>query len=102
MVLVEFLSQMTSDQPSSDHITYKNPSDFSKCEISQWHQVAFFSQKMILTETWYKTYNQKLLAIVEAFKTWHYYLKGYKYDVLILTDYNNLCQFMNTKNLSSC
>ncbi len=29
---------------------------------------SFFSQKMIPTKTQYKTYNKKLLAIVEAFK----------------------------------
>ena len=35
---------------------------------SQWHPVAYFLRKMILVETWYKIYNGKLLAIVEAFK----------------------------------
>ena len=56
---------------------------------------------MILAETWYKTYNGKLLAIVKDFKTWRHYLEGCKHKVLVLTDYNNLCCFMNTKNLSS-
>ncbi len=46
---------------------------------------------MIPTETWYKTYNQELLAIVEAFKTWRYYLKGCKYEIFVLIDPNNLC-----------
>ena len=36
---------------------------------SQWHLVAYYFQKMILAKTWYKTYDNKLLAIVEAFKT---------------------------------
>ncbi len=97
------LSQMTSDQHYSGHITHKDPnSDFLKSEIVQWHPVAFFSQKMIPAETRYKTYNQKLLAIVKAFKTWRHYLEGYKYEVLVLTDHNNLCQFIDTKSLSSC
>ena len=56
---------------------------------------------MIPVETWYKTYNGKLLAIIEAFKTWRYYLEGCKHEVLILTDHNNLRHFMDTKNLSS-
>ncbi len=56
---------------------------------------------MISTKTWYKTQNQQLLAIVEAFKTWHYYLEGCKYKVPILTNYNNLYQFMDIKSLSS-
>ena len=57
---------------------------------------------MIPAETWYETNNGELLAIVEAFKTWRHYLEGCKYKVLILTNHNNLCQFMDTKSLSSC
>ncbi len=45
------LSQLTSD------------------DSGQWHPVTFFSRKMIPAETWYKTHNNELLAIVEAFKT---------------------------------
>lgn len=59
---------MTSDQLSSDHMASENPNPkFSKSEIGQWHPVAFFSRKIIPTETRYKTHNQKLLAIVKAF-----------------------------------
>ncbi len=57
---------------------------------------------MIPAETRYKTNNQELLAIVEAFKTWHHYMEDCKYKVLDLTDHNNLRQFMDTKSLSSC
>ncbi len=57
---------------------------------------------MIYVETQYKTHNQEFLAIVEAFKTWRHYLKSCKYQVLVFTNYNNLYQFMDTKNLSSC
>ncbi len=57
---------------------------------------------MILAETWYKTHNQELLAIVEAFKTWHHYLEDCKYEVFVFTDHNNLRQFMDTKSLSAC
>ena len=38
-------------------------------ETGQWHFVAFFSRKMIPSETRYKTHDQELLAIVEVFKT---------------------------------
>ena len=44
--------------------------------LGQWHPLAFFLQKMISAETRYETYDGKLLAIVEAFKTWRHYLKG--------------------------
>lgn len=85
------LSQMTSDQISSNHVTHKNlDSNFSKPEIGQWHLIAFFSQKMIPTETRYKTYDQELLSIVKTFKTWRHYLKDYRYEVFVLTDNNNL------------
>lgn len=57
---------------------------------------------MIPTETQYKTYNQELLAIIEAFKTWRHYLQDCKYKVLVFTNYNNLYRFMDTKNLSFC
>ena len=56
---------------------------------------------MILIETRYETHNGELLAIVEAFKTWRHYLESCKHEVLVLTNHNNFCQFMNTKNLSS-
>ncbi len=51
-----FLSQMTSDQHSSDHVTHKEPIS-SKSEIGQWHPVAFFFQKMIPAETRYETHD---------------------------------------------
>ena len=56
---------------------------------------------MIPAETQYKTYNTQLLAIVEAFKTWRHYLEGCKLGVLVLTNHNNLRQFIDTKSLSS-
>ena len=59
-------------------------------ESGQWHPIAFFSRKMIPAGSRYKTHNQELLEIVNAFKTWHHYLEGCKYEVLVLTDYNNL------------
>lgn len=55
---------------------------------------------MILAKTWYETHNSKILAIIEAFETWRYYLEGYKHEILIFTDYNNLCHFIDTKSLS--
>ena len=37
--------------------------------LDRWHPVAYFSQKMILAKTCYKTHDGELLAIIEAFKT---------------------------------
>ena len=82
------LSQLTSDHLTSDQ--------------GQWHPVAYFLRKMISAKTRYKTYNGKLLAILEAFKTWRHYLEGCKHEVLVFTGHNNLRQFIDTKSLSSC
>ena len=73
----------------------------TKADLGQWHPVAFFSRKMIPTETRYETHDGELLAIVKAFKTWRHYLEGCKHEVLVLTDHNNLRRFMDTKSLSS-
>ena len=69
-------------------------------DSSQRNLVAYFSWKMILAETRYNTHNSELLAIIGAFKTWWHYLKGCKHEVFVLIDYNNLCQFIDTKSLA--
>ena len=45
---------------------------------------------MIPAKTQYNTYDNKLLAIIKAFKIWQHYLEDCKYKVFILTDHNNL------------
>ena len=55
-----------------------------------------------ISQNSYKTYDSEFLAIVEVFKGYQHYLKGYKQKVLVLTDYNSVFSFMNTKSLSSC
>ncbi len=45
---------------------------------------------MIPFEIKYETHDRELIAIVKMFKTWKYYLEGYKHEVLRLTDHNNL------------
>ena len=52
--------------------------------------MAFFSCKIISVEGRYKIHNGELLAIVEAFKTWKYYLKGSKHEVLICNRLNSI------------
>ena len=70
-------------------------------DSGRWHPVAHYSRKMISAKTWYKTHDGELLAIVEAPKTWRNYLDGCKHEVLILTNHNNPCRFMETKSVSS-
>ena len=80
------LSQLTSDQVTLDF----EPNPTKKSDFGQWHPVAYFSRKMIPAESWYKTQDAELLAIVEAFKIWRHYLEGCKHKVLILTNHNIL------------
>ena len=70
--------------------------------LGLWHLIAYNSQKIILAKTRYKTYNSKLLAIVDIFKTWKHYLKSCKHKVLMLIDHNNFCRFMDIKSPSFC
>ena len=65
-----------------------------------WHSVTFWSRKMISAEQWYEIYDQKLLAIIMAFKQWRHYFKSNAHSIEVLTDYNNLCRFMNVKSLN--
>ena len=69
--------------------------------LGRWQPVAYYSRKMISAETQYETHNDEFLAIVKAFKIWRHYLEGCKHGALVLTNHNNLCQFIETKNLSS-
>ena len=41
-------------------------------DLGQCYLVNYYLYKMILAKTWYKTYSDKLLAIVKAFKTLRY------------------------------
>ena len=74
--------------------------DYLTSNQSQWHPVTYFLRKMIPAETRYETHDGELLAIIEAFKTWRHHLESSKHEVLVLTDYNNLRQFMDMKSLS--
>lgn len=45
---------------------------------------------------------QELPAIIKVFKTWRHYLEDCKSEVIVLTNYNNLRQLMDTKSRSFC
>ena len=48
----------------------------------------------------YETHDAELVAIIEGFRTWCYYLKGATHIILVVTNYNNLKKFMETTRLS--
>ena len=56
----------------------------------QWHPVAFVSRKLQPAERNWEVYDQELLAIVYAFKSWRHYLEGAQHTTQVYTDHNNL------------
>lgn len=54
---------------------------------------------MIFTKIDYETYNSKLLAIIEAFKSRNHYLEGFKHKVIVFIDQNNFQYFIKYKKL---
>ena len=76
-------------------------SELTSDNLARWHLLVFFSQKMIVAKIRYDNHDRELWTIVKAFKTWRHYLEGCKHELLMLTNHNNLQQFMNTKSLSS-
>jgi transposase InsO family protein len=67
---------------------------------SDWHPVAFYSQKMNETERRYEVHDQELMAIVLAFKHWRHYLEGSTHPIVVQTDHANLRYFFTTKKLN--
>ncbi len=67
---------------------------------NQWHLIAFWFRMMINVERNYEIYNQKLLVIIAMFKHWQHYVKDSYHTVEVLTDHNNLKNFMNVQKLN--
>ena len=64
------------------------------------HPVAFHSRTFTAPELNYDTHDKKLLAIFDAFKVWHHYLKGSATPIDVIMDHKNLEYFFTTKVLS--
>lgn len=90
-IINEVLIQLTFDQINFNQVTLE----------PKWYLVTYFSRKMIFAKTRYRTHDDELLTIVEAFKTWRHYLEGCRYEVLVLSNHNNLYRFMDIKSSSS-
>ena len=65
-----------------------------------WLPVAYYSKKLLDTETQYGTGEQELLAIMEAMHHWRHYCRGARHPIVVLTDHANLVWFMTTPNLT--
>ena len=64
------------------------------------HPIAFHSCTFNSMERNYDVHDKELLAIFEAFKKWHNYLKGMPEPVDVVTDHKNLVYFATTKLLT--
>ncbi len=62
--------------------------------------VAFYSCTLQSAEQNYDMHNEELLAIHEAFKSWHHYLEGLAKTIDTVTDHKNLEYFTTTKKLT--
>ena len=70
------------------------------CADGELRPVTFYSWTLTAPELNYDTHNKELLAIFEAFQTWHHYLKGSVTPVDIVTDHKNLEYFSTSKVLT--
>ena len=69
---------------------------------SDVHPIAFHSCTFTPPKLNYDVHDKELLAIFEAFKIWHHYLKGSPTPIDMVTDYKNLEYFSTTKLLTHC
>ena len=63
-------------------------------DTNKWHPIAFFSKQFKGAEVNYSTLDKELIAIVECFKHWRYYLEGSGHTIEVWSDYQNLQGFM--------
>ena len=55
-----------------------------------WLLVAYYSKKLLDTETQYGMGEQELLAIVKAMHYWRHYCQGARHPIVVLTHYADL------------
>jgi len=70
------------------------------CTDGEIRPVAYYSWTLTALELNYDTHDKELLAIFEAFRNWHHYLKGSASPIHIVTDHKNLEYFSTSKVLS--
>ena len=61
----------------------------------EWHPCSYLSQSFGPAEQNYDIYDQELLAIIQALKTWRHYLQGSKTEVQVFTNHKNLQKHVN-------
>jgi len=72
----------------------------STCTDGDIHPIVFHSRSFQGAELNYNVHDKELLAIMEAFKKWQYYLEGPATPTEVFTNHKNLTYFCNTKMLT--
>jgi transposase InsO family protein len=99
-----FLVHYDPDKPTrleTDASGYALGAILSQLHDYRWRPVAFWSRKMNSAEVNYHTYDQELLAIMEALKHWRHYVEGAASTVKIVTDHKNLVGFGTMRQLNA-
>jgi RNase H-like domain found in reverse transcriptase len=98
---------LTHYKPGCQLVIETNASDYALAAIlpqvepnEEIHLVTYLSQTFLDTELNYNTHDKELMKIYEAFKAWHYYLKGTEVLIDVVMDHKNLEYFCTTWILS--
>ena len=94
------LSQQGAGEPGVDWC--RSTSTIEGDTAAHWHPIVFWSQTMVPAKRSYRTKDQEMLAIVMSLWHWYHYTKGMMHPVRVLTDHNNLADFLTKKTLSRC
>ena len=102
LILAHFDStkEIIVETDASDWVFTEILSQYSDDNIL--HSVAFFSKKHSVQEVNYEIYDKELLAIIYAFKEWWSELEGSAFSLKVITDHQNLENFISIKQLSHC
>jgi len=98
---------LTHFQPGAQLTVETNASDYAITGIlsitgsdDEIRPIAFYSRTLTVPELNYDTHDKELLAIFEAFKSWHHYLEGPAFPIDVVTDHKNLEYFSTSKVLT--
>jgi len=70
------------------------------CTDGELCPVAYYSRTLTAPELNYNMHDKEMLAIFEAFWSWHHYLEGSATPVNVVTDHKNLEYFSTSKGLT--
>ena len=65
-----------------------------------WHPCSYLSQSFSPAERNYDIYDQELLTVIRALKSWCHYLHGSPFPVQVFTDHKNLTYFRQPQLLN--